>query len=64
VLCKQFLKPGDQITFRIGDRRQGSPGVRTQTHIEAEHQFRVTVDAFATVDYTPLEEDKQPFITI
>lgn len=64
VLCKQFLKPGDQITFRIGDQRLGSPGVRTQTHIEAEHQFRVTVDAFATVDYTPLEEDKQPFITI
>ncbi len=64
VLCKQFLKPGDQITFHIGDQRQGSPGVRTQTHIEAEHQFRVTVDAFATVDYTPLEEEEQPYITI
>ncbi len=64
VLCKEFLKPGDEITFRVGDQRQGSPGVRTQTHIEAEHQFRITVDAFATVDYTPLEEDKQPFITI
>ncbi|MCG7519819.1 DUF3604 domain-containing protein [Ruegeria sp. Ofav3-42] len=64
VLCKQFLKPGDQIIFRIGDQRQGSPGVRTQTHIEAEHQFRITVDAFATVDYTPLEDDAQPFIKI
>jgi Protein of unknown function (DUF3604) len=64
VLCKQFLKPGDQVIFFIGDQRQGSPGVRMQTHIEAEHQFRVTVDAFATVDYTALEEDGQPFVQI
>lgn len=64
VQCKQFLKPGDQVIFHVGDQRQGSPGVRVQTHIEAEHQFRVTVDAFATVDYTALEEDKQPFIEI
>jgi hypothetical protein len=64
VLCKQFLKPGDQIAFRIGDTSGGSPGVRCQTHVEAEHQFRFTVDAFATVDYTPLEEHSQPFITI
>jgi len=64
VLCKQFLKPDDQIIFRIGDTSHGSPGVRCQTHVEAEHQFRFTVDAFATVDYTPLEENKQPYITI
>ena len=27
---------------------------------EAEHQLRVTVDAITTVDYKPLDEDKQP----
>ena len=64
VQCKQFLKPGDQVIFNIGDTTQGSPGVRMQTHCESKHQFRVTVDAFATVDYTPIEENKQPYITI
>ncbi|NKX42367.1 DUF3604 domain-containing protein [Rhodobacteraceae bacterium R_SAG2] len=64
VLCRRFLKPGDEMVFRIGDRRQGSPGVRMQTHCESKHQFRVTVDAFATADYTALEEDAQPTVAI
>lgn len=64
VLCRKFLKPGDEMVFRIGDRRQGSPGVRMQTHCESQHQFRVTVDAFATADYTALEEEAQPSVTI
>lgn len=64
LLCKRFIKPGDQIVFRIGDTRFGSPGVRCQTHVEAAHQFRITVDAFATSDYTPLPEEEQPCLTI
>lgn len=64
LLCKRFIKPGDQIVFRIGDKRFGSPGVRCQTHVEAAHQFRITVDAFATSDYTPLPEAEQPTIAI
>lgn len=64
VLCKQFLKPGDQVIFHIGDQREGSPGVRMQTHVESRFQFRVTVDAFATVDYTPLQEQAQPTVKI
>lgn len=64
VQCKSFLKPGDQLIFRIGDRRQGSPGVRMQTHCESRHQFRITVDAFASVDYTPILEEHQPSIRI
>ena len=64
VLCKGYLRPSDTLIFRIGDPREGSPGVRMQTHCESAFQFRVTVDAFATVDYTPILEDCQPTIAI
>lgn len=64
VLCKGFLRPNDTLTFRIGDQREGCPGVRMQTHCESAFQFRVTVDAFASVDYTPILEDRQPTIAI
>ncbi|MFK7793057.1 MAG: DUF3604 domain-containing protein [Devosiaceae bacterium] len=64
VLCKGFLRPDDTLTFRIGDPREGSPGVRMQTHCESAFQFRVTVDAFASVDYTPLPEDGQPTVQV
>jgi hypothetical protein len=53
-VTKHFLRPGDTITVRFGDRRQGSPGVRLQTYCEAEFQFRVFVDAIATYDYVAL----------
>ncbi|MEJ6388742.1 DUF3604 domain-containing protein [Gymnodinialimonas ulvae] len=64
VLCKGFLRPDDTLTFRIGDTRQGSPGVRMQTHCESAFQFRVTVDAFASVDYTPVLEEHHPTVAI
>lgn len=64
ILCKRFLKPGDQLLVRIGDRRHGGAGVRMQTHVENAFQFRVTVDAFAAVDYTPLPEAAQPTVRI
>lgn len=64
VLCKAFLRPDDTLTFRIGDSRQGCPGVRMQTHCESAFQFRVTVDAFASVDYTPVLEEHQPTVAI
>lgn len=64
VLCKGFLRPDDTLTFRIGDPRQGCPGVRMQTHCESAFQFRVTVDAFASVDYTPVLEEHQPTVAI
>jgi hypothetical protein len=64
VLCKGFLRPEDTLTFRIGDPREGSPGVRAQTHCESAFQFRVTVDAFAAVDYTPILEERQPTVPI
>ena len=64
VLCKSFLKPGDRLFVRIGDPRQGCPGVRMQTHCESAFQFRVTVDAFASVDYTPVLPEHQPSVAV
>jgi hypothetical protein len=55
-VMKHFLKPGDTITIRFGDTRQGSPGIRMQTYCEKEFEFRVLVDAIATYDYVALPE--------
>ncbi len=52
-----FLKPGDTVTIRFGDQRQGSPGVRLQTYCEGEFQFRIFPDAIATYDYVALPEN-------
>jgi len=51
-----YLAPGDTITIRFGDRRQGSPGIRMQTYCESRFEFRVLVDAIATYDYVALPE--------
>ena len=53
-VMKHFLRPGDTITIRFGDRRQGSPGIRVQTYCERQFQFRVFTDAIATYDYVAL----------
>jgi hypothetical protein len=55
-VAKHFLKPGDTITIRFGDRRFGSPGIRLQTYVEHRFEFHVLVDAIATYDYVPLPE--------
>jgi hypothetical protein len=55
-VVKDFLKPGDTITVRFGDRRFGSPGIRLQTYCEDEFSFSVFVDPIATYDYVPLPE--------
>ncbi len=55
-VMKHFLRPGDTITIRFGDRRLGSPGIRLQTYCENAFQFRVLVDAIATYDYVALPE--------
>lgn len=61
-VVRGFLREGDQIIVRFGDRRQGSPGMRIQTFCEDSFEFRVLVDAIATYNYVELPE--QPFITI
>lgn len=61
-VMKHFLRPGDTITIRFGDRRFGSPGIRVQTYCESAFQFHVLTDAIATYDYVPLP--KSPSIAI
>ena len=61
-VVRGFLREGDQIIVRFGDRRQGSPGIRLQTFCEQTFEFKVLVDAIATYQYVELPE--QPEIAI
>src|SRR5215216_1203197 len=49
-----FLRAGDTITVRLGDRRQGSPGLRLQTNCEERFELKTCVDAFATYEFVEL----------
>jgi hypothetical protein len=49
-----FLKAGETITVRFGDRRQGSPGIRLQTNAEGTFEFKTFVDAFATYEFAEI----------
>ena len=49
-----FLRAGDTITARFGDRRGGSPGLRLQTNCEEHFALKVYVDAFAAYEFTEL----------
>jgi hypothetical protein len=49
-----FLRAGDTIAVRFGDRSGGSPGLRLQTNCEEHFALKVYVDAFATYDFTEL----------
>jgi hypothetical protein len=64
VQCNRFLSQGDTITVRFGDRGAGGPGFRAQTFAEHSFEFRVHVDAFATYDYVPLPDDRQPVLAL
>jgi hypothetical protein len=64
VQCLNYLSEGDTIILHLGDRRQGGPGMRMQTFAERGYRFGVHVDAFATCDYVPLPEDRQPRIDL
>ncbi|MDA1089955.1 MAG: DUF3604 domain-containing protein [Proteobacteria bacterium] len=61
-VVRGFLREGDEIIVRFGDRRQGSPGMRVQTFCEETFEFRVLVDAIATYNYVELPV--QPTIAI
>jgi hypothetical protein len=61
-VVRGFLREGDQIIIRFGDRREGSPGIRLQTFVEHTFEFRVLVDAMAVYNYVELPE--QPTIAI
>ena len=49
-----YLRAGDTLTIRLGDRRQGSPGLRLQTNVERNVELRTSVDAFATYEFCAL----------
>lgn len=61
-VVRGFLREGDQVTVRFGDRRGGSPGLRIQTFCESTFEFKVLVDPWAT--YTFIELPRQPEIAI
>jgi len=61
-VVRGFLREGDRIIVRFGDRRHGSPGIRVQTFHEPTFEFRVLVDAWATYNYVELPE--QPCISV
>src|SRR6202163_2315654 len=51
-----YLRAGDTLTIRLGDRRGGSPGLRLQTNVEKNVEVRTSVDAFATYEFCELPE--------
>ena len=50
-----YLRAGDTITVRLGDRRHGSPGFRLQTNCEQNVELRTSVDAFAAYEFCELK---------
>src|SRR5262245_30279510 len=50
-----YLRAGDTLTVRFGDRRQGSPGWRLQTNVEKSVELRISVDPFATYEFCELK---------
>ncbi|MEM7177552.1 MAG: DUF3604 domain-containing protein [Pseudomonadota bacterium] len=52
-----FMRPGDTIEITFGDRSGGSPGYRIQTIAEDAFEFKVSVDACATGQFNPLDDE-------
>jgi hypothetical protein len=50
-VVKNFLKEGDRITVVLGDRSQGSAGMRVQTLRESTFEIRVQANPFGVVKY-------------
>jgi hypothetical protein len=57
-----YLRHGDTLTVRLGDRRQGSPGYRLQTNCEEQFPLKVCIDAFAAYEFCELPQ--QPAIDV
>lgn len=52
-----YLKPGDHIVIRLGDRRGGGPGTRVQTFVEKGFRFRCYIDPLGTSRFCPIPGD-------
>ena len=53
-VVRGFLKEGDTITVKFGDKSKGSPGMRLQTFCEESYEFHTLVDPIATYCYQPM----------
>ncbi len=49
-----FLREGDTIEIVLGDTSKGSPGLRLQSMVEANYEFKVAADVCAVGHYTPI----------
>jgi hypothetical protein len=61
-VMRGFMREGDTITVRFGDRSKGSPGIRMQTMAEPTFEFRMLADPFATYNYCELPA--HPFVPV
>lgn len=52
-----YLKAGDHIIIRLGDRRFGGPGTRVQTFVEQNFRFRCYVDPLGTSRFAAVDPD-------
>ena len=52
-----YLKPGDHIVVRMGDRRFGGPGTRVQTFVEKGFRFRCYCDPLGTSRFAAVAPD-------
>lgn len=52
-----YLKAGDRILVRLGDRRGGGPGTRVQTFLDDDFRFRAYVDPLGTSRFVAVPGD-------
>ena len=52
-----YLKAGDHIVIRLGDRRFGGPGTRVQTFVEENFKIRCYVDPLGTSRFAAINPD-------
>jgi hypothetical protein len=52
-----YLKPGDHIVIRLGDKRAGGPGTRVQTFVEEGFRFRAYSDPVGTSRFAEIPGD-------
>lgn len=52
-----YLKAGDHIIIRLGDRRFGGPGTRVQTFVEQGFRFRCYIDPIGTSRFAAVPGD-------
>lgn len=52
-----YLKPGDHILIRLGDRRAGGPGTRVQSFVEQGFRFRAYIDPVGTSRFAEIPGD-------